>query len=297
MIVDAGEGFDSYLWSNDSTRQTFQLLSNNYGGGEREFEVTVDIRGNQYIDTVNVYIAVPDVDLGPDISNCANDTAILDGGPGYAWYDWNDSRYDGLQYCPTQVSVYNSFDYILEITDQYGCKARDTINVSAKATPNFVIYTIENDSTLRANVSDDVFELQWHMNGEPIAGATGEVYYMQDGGIYMLEGITEEGCSGFSDEYTNTTSVEPLKSSQHDNAFSIYPNPGSDKIYLSVYQELKHPEISLIDMKGRLIQISDKDDFQPGEVLEIDISGLPGGLYNLRIKAVEKCYHQKLIIQ
>ncbi len=297
MIVDAGEGFDSYSWSNDSTGQTFNLVSTNYGGGEREFRVTVDIQGNQYKDTVNVMIAVPEVDLGPDISNCANDTAILDGGPGYAWYDWNDSRYDGLQYCPAPMSANTNYDYILEITDQYGCKARDTVNVSGKAIPGGVNIIPENDTTLRASITGDVFELQWYMNGEPIAGATADVYYMQGGGIYMLEGITQEGCSGFSEEYVNTTSIQPMFSNQRDNAFNIYPNPAYDKFYLSINQIIKNPIISLTDIQGRWILILRKGDLQPGEVHEMDISGLPAGIYNLRIQSDDNCYYQRLIIQ
>jgi hypothetical protein len=84
-MIDAGNGFSSYLWSDNSTNQTLNVNT----AGTYSVVVT-DNNGCEDSDTVNVNVnAIPVVDLGADVIICGNETTTLDAGTGFAGYLWN----------------------------------------------------------------------------------------------------------------------------------------------------------------------------------------------------------------
>jgi len=60
LILDAGAGFSSYLWSDNSTEQTLTIYGNILGAGNYDFSVTVeDANTCENSDTINVSIEDP----------------------------------------------------------------------------------------------------------------------------------------------------------------------------------------------------------------------------------------------
>ncbi|MFC2112000.1 T9SS type A sorting domain-containing protein [Bacteroidota bacterium] len=295
--LDAGKGFDSYDWSNDSTGQTFTLVPELFVEGEENFYISASFRGNDYKDTVRVWLSMPVVDLGADISNCADDTAYLDAGPGFVDYDWWGVSQDGQQIFKTTVSIYTDNDWPVVVTDSFGCSATDTVLVQYNNLPQSISIGRADDSTLNSNVSDDVLQLQWYRDGEVITGATGDVYVFTVSGIYSLEGTTADGCSRMSDTLTANVVIDPTRVSSIESGFRLFPNPSRSKVYLEFPGAMGKSELILIDMNGRSMLRKQFKTVYANEKIELDVSGLPQGIYSLRFVSERGSMNKILIVQ
>ncbi|MBE0639657.1 MAG: PKD domain-containing protein, partial [Bacteroidales bacterium] len=96
------------------------------------------------VSTIDLEVAVeifpaPDIDLGADTLICGNSPIVL--GPGYSFesYLWQDGSTDST-YTVTESGL-----YWLEVTNEFGCTGRDSINVTIVPTP---VVWLGNDTTL-----------------------------------------------------------------------------------------------------------------------------------------------------
>lgn len=125
VVLDAGSGRDSILWSDQSTLRSLVVTS------PGTYYVEVFKNGCSDIDTVVVdFYNVVDVDFGNDTTICAGDTLVLDATMIGATYKWQNNS------TKSTFRVYGVGTYYVERTDTNGCKARDTINVSVDANCN-----------------------------------------------------------------------------------------------------------------------------------------------------------------
>lgn len=120
--IDAGAGFDSYLWS---TGDTTQEITNVAVG---TYTVTVaNAAGCTDTDTIEVYVfTAPVVDLGLDDTLCIGSTIILDAGSGFASYEWSDGS------TASTLAITTAGTYSVTIVDQNGCTTADTITYAEK---------------------------------------------------------------------------------------------------------------------------------------------------------------------
>ena len=119
ILLDAGAGFTTYQWQDNSTSQTYTAsapgkywvkLSTNYGCGRT--------------DTVRVFAKQPPVvTLGNDTMLCSGAILLLDAGA-FARYDWQDHFPD------RKYSVFLPGKYWVTVTDQCGASASDSIVIS-----------------------------------------------------------------------------------------------------------------------------------------------------------------------
>lgn len=121
IVLDAGSGYDSYLWQNNSTFQTMTALSSGI------YSVTVNMAGycptaDSIIITVLPFIS--NVDLGGDTSICAGETILLDPGSGYDSYLWQNGSTNQV------YSVSTSGMYHVTISDTGYCPVSDTVIIT-----------------------------------------------------------------------------------------------------------------------------------------------------------------------
>ena len=119
LDLDAKNSGSSYQWSTGSTQQVLNVTQS----GIYQLEVVNgDNCKNQ--DVINVTIlALPSLDLGPDIVLCNNQTKVLDAGATtnqYLWSDNSTNRY---------LTVGSAGDYKATITNSLGCSASDMVSV------------------------------------------------------------------------------------------------------------------------------------------------------------------------
>ena len=81
----------------------------------------------------------------------------------------------------------------------------------------------------------------------------------------------------------------------NDLSVTLYPNPTNDKATLEVEGLTKDANVIVYDINGRKVI---KYKFNAGQnELEIDVNGLPKGIYNIRIVNDNATINKKLIVQ
>ncbi|WP_271855397.1 gliding motility-associated C-terminal domain-containing protein [Patiriisocius marinus] len=131
--------------------------------------------------TVDVIVnPVPDVDLGPDVILCNNESydiiPNIVGDTTGATFEWSTGATD------TTITVEVSGTYTLTVTTADGCIVTDevTVNISDPVTVNLDQDDIEVcpdfDTTITATASEDGVTYQWFRNDEILSGETNSTY-------------------------------------------------------------------------------------------------------------------------
>ena len=157
-------------------------------------------------DSITIVIDSPIVELGPDYNIACNSTTVIDPEPfaGFSpyTYSWNTGSVDTL------IDVGGGL-YIVEITDNYGCIASDTIEIFEDPSPSFDLgldYNIPCNTTtlLDPNVVGGTPPYTYTWNN----GSTDSIVLASDG-YYILSVSDVYGC-GDSDTITITEDAPPL---------------------------------------------------------------------------------------
>jgi len=95
----------------------------------------------------------------------------------------------------------------------------------------------------------------------------------------------------FYKEFTSSTQ------SLNSTAFTVYPNPSSSNLHITLDENITASSmIQLFDIKGKLL-LQEKHEMVSGKIQKINVQQMQAGLYILKLKAKEKDYIQKIVIQ
>ena len=180
LILDAGSDWNTYLWSDSSTLQTFEVDTSGL------FYVTVT-DSNSCTSTDSVLISLKSsvsFNMPGDTSVCPGDSVFIDI-PGFASYLWSDSVTDSALFL-------TAGNYQLTVSDSVGCTNVDSINVTESS---IVINDLGPDQTICSNQSLAL-----------TAGPANGTYLWQDSsvlntilvsdsGLYSVDVIDSNGCS------------------------------------------------------------------------------------------------------
>ena len=242
LILNAGSGFDSYLWQDGSVADQY-IVKNT---GEYWVEVADDL-GCSGGDTVFIEVAEnPVVSLGRDTTICEWDVYTLDGGEGFIAYLWQDGSTG--RYFDASETAY----YWVEAVDDNGCKGSDTAHIEVIDLPELFI---GNDTSFCED-----FNLYID------AGTGWDSYLWQDGSVtsainatqYMSYWVTAEirGCA-LSDTITINEDCPSLI--WFPNSFT--PNgDGINETFRPVYDHVDIFRIRIFDRWGQMVFTSDDID-------------------------------------
>jgi gliding motility-associated-like protein len=185
--LDAGSGFTSYLWTSGETTQQitvsqpaqYSVKATNANNCKSEASVTLS------------WYKVVKPALGPDISLCTVSAPVLDAGPDYVRYLWQDGSTNA------RLVVSQPGDYWVQVTDSNGCSAADTVGVMAKTHCRLGIF-FPNAITPNGDGKNDVFK--------PILYGSLDVYHLA---IYDRYGEivfeSNDPAKGWDGRYKNTS--------------------------------------------------------------------------------------------
>jgi gliding motility-associated-like protein len=172
-------------------------------------QVECDFTNN--IDSTTYEHPVPDIDLGPDTSICENGIFVLDAGPGFTSYLWQDGATD---------QTYTAFEpgtYWVHATTACGEVASDTIHILLI---DEIVLTLGPDTTICAGTSvmlstqdNPDYSYQWApanaldcadcpvVTASPDTTTTYEVLVSNAAGCFSLDSltVTVENCSSTLD--------------------------------------------------------------------------------------------------
>jgi gliding motility-associated-like protein len=130
-ILDAGAGYDSYNWSNDSTSQTITVST----PGDYSVDI-VDSNGCTGFAEVNI---IESTSLNPVITGdnafCENGNTILNAGSGFDSYLWSDGSTE------QSLTVDIADDYSVTVSDAQGCTGENTITITEVLPPSAELQT------------------------------------------------------------------------------------------------------------------------------------------------------------
>ncbi len=108
-----------YYWSNGSTTES---ISTTVPGN---YSVTItDFNGCFQTDNINVSLNVPKINLGENQTLCATNKTTLAVQSGFQSYLWNTNQ------TSNSISINNSGEYTVTITDENNCQATDSVKVT-----------------------------------------------------------------------------------------------------------------------------------------------------------------------
>lgn len=125
-VLDVGPGFASYLWSDFSTEQTATTA---FAGA---FGVTVtDACGNTQSDEVVVrFETITNFDIGNDTILCPSETIDFSLGE-FLTYNWSPASSFNCDNCRETTFIVSRDTFIIAtVSDENGCIASDTLNIS-----------------------------------------------------------------------------------------------------------------------------------------------------------------------
>ncbi|OWY25168.1 hypothetical protein BVG80_03630 [Sphingobacteriales bacterium TSM_CSM] len=182
-VLDAGSGYDAYLWTNGTTTQTLTVsASGSYG-------VTVtDANGctGPAMVTATVFTVSPPTIAG-DTDICNYETATLTASAGYTGYIWNTGETTNV------ITTNTAGNYTVTATDTNGCTSQASVAVTVNAAPTVNIggsatFCTGGSTTLSA--TGGLAQYTWLPGGETTPSVTAAT-----AGSYSVTVTNTAGCT------------------------------------------------------------------------------------------------------
>lgn len=120
-------GGSTYVWSNGATTSSINVTPSS----TTTYTVTATSNGCTATDAVTVNVnPIPPASAGPDQTICSGQSISLTASGG-ASYQWSN----GANTATTIVSPASSTNYIVTVTNTFGCTSSDNVNVNVNASP------------------------------------------------------------------------------------------------------------------------------------------------------------------
>jgi hypothetical protein len=291
FTIDAGTGYDTYLWSTNDTTQIITVTATD------EYYVTVtDSIGCSAIDSIHiVYLPIPVAQIYGDSLICDGSSAYLSTDAGLASYLWNGTTSGNEHY-----TVSTSGDYWVDVTAQNGCTATsDTFHVDIFNLPDVNLgpdVTIHLTEYIILDAGHGYDHYSWSVGANT---QTLTVYASNLGigdHIVWVQAWSDGGCISSDSiivHVINNLGIDDITDGQN---CSLYPNPANDYTVVNVPASWSNTDlkVNLTDVAGRSIRnmsISNVSSFK------FDLAGIAPGIYQIIISNGAEQSNLKLIVQ
>lgn len=305
--ISAGEGFESYLWSNSSESQNIFAVETG------EYWVNV---GNEYncfsSDTLNiVFHNNPLLNLDSDLYLCSNQTGILDAGDDGTNYIWESSN--DFESNEQTVMVTDSGMYWVEVINNFGCSSRDSIYLhysDNSINANFLAASEvqRGDSVRFVDVSYPTpISYMWKFGDGAITNDSlpTHVYYLEGDFKVTLTASTSL-CTDTASKYITVigtsnkfipenVDIAPTNDLIEIISASLYPNPTEDICYYEL--QLNRHTLIILDLYSMNSQLLYSEHIKDASYIhkEINMQNLMPGMYILRMRYSNKTKTYKII--
>ncbi|WP_282042557.1 T9SS type A sorting domain-containing protein [Winogradskyella flava] len=297
IVLTATNG-DSYLWSTGETTQSITVnpLSTT------TYSVTVTMGIQEDTDEVTVYINPnPNVViLNGESVNIMNGDFVTLSASGANNYEWdNGATQPNIAVSPSNTTTYEVKGYIGDCYDEKQVTVNVIPEVVADAGDDVEI-CLGDVVTLTATGGD---EYTWS-NGETTQSIevsptettlyTVTVFNALDFDEDTVTVFVDSECEEDIDPAEPGNGEEPL-----DFNFTVYPNPTSDFVNISLAGSTALSRVYLYDITGKLMhsEIIANDNLSITTTRRIDVSALHSGMYYIKLIDIRQEISKKLLIR
>ncbi|MFN5371683.1 MAG: hypothetical protein ACK5B6_09495, partial [Bacteroidia bacterium] len=169
-------GAQLYSWNTGETAAQIEIVE------PGEYILTASNAIGSSSDTISIeFLPVPQANAGADTVVCYGDAVVLQSnGSVCTWYD--DGEVILSDACSTELPVLENTQFILEVTNDFGCSARDSINVFLFQGPNAVSISQAGDYL----ICSENGTYSWYLDGVLLAEETNDSLAIQFEGSYTL---------------------------------------------------------------------------------------------------------------
>lgn len=172
--------------------------------------------------------------------------------------------------------------YIVNMSSS-GCQAGDSVTVTVDAIPGTPTITLTGDSIKSSSANGN----QWFLNGNLLAGATGQYLVLTIPGSYQVQVTGPTGCiSPMSASFVYVG----INETANEIAARIYPNPTTGRVTISG-EIIKNSSFHI-----RIFNSYGKAVLSCENKCSIDLSGLSTGIFYLTILNDRSEYSSKKVI-
>jgi gliding motility-associated-like protein len=239
IVLNAGTGFTNYQWSNGSNMQNITIKA----AGSFSVRATT-LQGCSSADTLKVMNVFPNplVKLNKDTGLCIGTAKVLDAS-NFASYLWNNGS------TSQTISINNIGTYAVLVTDNNGCKGRDTARITTLYQPPALF--LPQDTAI---CSYGTLELSSNNNYETYLWNTGSStknIIINRNGLYWLQVKDKNSCVGID---TVTVSLkECLQGFFMPNAFTPDGNNLNDDLKPLIFGKIKSYRFTVFNRYGQVV--------------------------------------------
>jgi hypothetical protein len=194
--LDAGAGFETYLWSTGVTTQTINV------GIPGNYSVTVT-DNNECSGSGNVYaflVPTPKPFISGNPYFCPGDSTLLDAGAGYASYLWSTSA------TTQSILVKTTGEISVTVTDNYGCQGTSGISTGEYVPPQPIIsgnLSFCGGSSTILDAGTGYAAFKWSTD------ETSRVIVVNEAGSFGVTVTDGNGCKGATSVDVNIEGTSP----------------------------------------------------------------------------------------
>jgi hypothetical protein len=149
--------------------------------------------------------------------------------------------------------------------------------------------------SLNGNIleSSKAEQYQWFFNGDSIVGANNRTFAPPVSGMYAVQTVDSNECVSLSDPYNFVISGLDHKDR---NALTIFPNPSSGKVYITLAEKStrSNAKLNIFDYTGRLIL---NKEVILSDRIELDLQDLTKGIYQVILNDNDKVLSGVIVIK
>jgi len=282
----AGAG-NSYIWNTGSYSDSIIVLTSG------DYSVTVSSNGCLGYDTISVVFHTnPIPDLGADINICDGTTTDLDAGS-YDTYLWGDGSTNQI------LTVGNAGDYIVTVTNVYGCEGSDIIEVTvdplATAAFSFVIdNSIVSFTNESQNENAGTYEWDFGDGTTSTDENPSHTYAAED--TYVVTLVVGNDCG--NDTISMNVTILDIEDLSGENIISVFPNPSNGSFVVELQNiSSNNINISVVNTLGQEVFFLNNTTFENETRYELNLTNKPAGIYFLSIENKSWVYNKMIVIE
>ncbi|MBP7076186.1 MAG: PKD domain-containing protein [Bacteroidales bacterium] len=308
LVLSAGNPNCSFLWNTLQTSATIQVVET----GNYTVQVTNEFGCSSEDSVAVVFHPNPIVHLGADLYLCANQMALLSAGDAGQYYAWGSDF--GFSSFENAVIVADSGKYWVDVTNEFGCTASDTVIVQFSEL-SLTAYFLAASEAMRGDTIrfvDVSYPEPTHYLWDFKDGVTSteaipqHVFYVEGNYLVTLM-VSNNICSDTISkpiQISGTSKIYIPKEVENDNtehffeilSEKLYPNP-NDGSFTYELQLNQHSVISLslFDLHGKMIY-QEQIDHASYVNKSFNFNHLDPGIYILRMNVLNKMKTYKIVI-